>query len=70
MDHIFQICCDLLTNWQSILDEMSNISLVDSSDRVVWTMSANGRFTVKSVYNALTTADSGPHHKKFGKGEF
>lgn len=36
---------------------------------VKWKFGCNGRFSVKSVYNALTMNDTGPYHIKIWKGK-
>lgn len=53
--------------WNSILDDMSRISLKDCNDSVYWRFSKKGLFSVKSMYDSLTANDSGPYHKKSGR---
>lgn len=55
------------TRW--LVDDLRFIATFDSvqlgsgSDKVMWKLSSNGHFTVKSVYKALTNNDSGHYHK-------
>jgi hypothetical protein len=60
---------DWKKQWDSILFDMDNIHLIDNTDIVKWRLSPKGLFTVKSMYNALTSNDSGPYHKKVWKGK-
>lgn len=50
--------------WDSIVFDMSNVRLSDCADVVTWKFSPKGLFTIKLVYNTLTSNDSGPYHKK------
>jgi hypothetical protein len=60
---------DWKKQWDSILCDMSNIQLNDSADIVTWRPSPKGLFTVKTMYNTLTSNDSGPYHKKIWKSK-
>jgi hypothetical protein len=53
--------------WKVILNDMSKISLKDCNDVVCWKFGKKGLFTVKTMYDCLTTNDSGPYHKKIWK---
>jgi hypothetical protein len=55
--------------WDSVLSDMNNIFLKDSANIVKWSLSSKGLFTVRSMYNALTSNDSGPYHKKVWKSK-
>jgi hypothetical protein len=59
---------DLREHWNNILRDVSNIILDTSDDVILWKFGNKGSFTVKSVYNALSTNDVGPYHKKIWKG--
>jgi hypothetical protein len=48
---------------------MNKLDFGPGEDRVFWKFGALGRFTVKSVYNALTIDDSGPYHKNIWKAK-
>jgi hypothetical protein len=50
--------------WDSIISDMSKIHFNNCDDLVTWNFSPKGLFIVKSVYNALTSNESGPYHKK------
>jgi hypothetical protein len=43
--------------------------LTNNSDTVTWSFGKYGRFTVKSVYNALTKSCTGAYHKRIWKGK-
>lgn len=60
---------DMLVTRQRILDDMYKIEFTSENDSVSWKFGPMGRFSVKSVYNALTVNDSGPHHRKIWKGK-
>jgi hypothetical protein len=55
---------DLREHWNNILRDVSNIILDTSDDVILWKFGNKGSFTVKYVYNALSTNDVGPYHKK------
>ena len=46
-----------------------NIQLVDRDDMVLWKIGKKGKFTVKSVYDALTSSNTGIYHKRIWKGK-
>jgi len=48
---------------------MHNFRLHDSDDVILWKFEKSGKFSVKSLYNALTSDDSGPFHKNIWKGK-
>ena len=55
--------------WDNILVDAASVQLCEGDDIVTWKFGCHGRFTVKSVYNALTKNDTGPYHKKVWKGK-
>ena len=57
-------------NWEKNVHDLANVHLCDGVDFVKWKFGCNGRFSVKSVYNALTMNDTGPYHIFFGKARF
>jgi hypothetical protein len=60
---------DMLTDWQITLSDMRKINFTSNKDSVAWTVGTAGRFSVKSVYNAMTFNDSGPSHSKIWKSK-
>jgi hypothetical protein len=46
-----------------------NIQVVDSDDTIVWNACKKGKFTVKSVYDALTVSHTGTYYKRIWKGK-
>jgi hypothetical protein len=60
---------DMLTNWQNILSDMRKINFTSDNNSVAWTVGTAGHFSVKSVYNAMTSNDSGPSHSKIWKSK-
>jgi hypothetical protein len=60
----------MLADWQKILDDMRKFEINTADDTVFYKFGPLGRFTVKSVYNALTSPDSGPYHRRSGKVKF
>jgi hypothetical protein len=59
---------DMLIIWQKILEDMNKFQFSNEIVTVSWIFGQMGRFTVKSVYNALTINDAGPYYKKVWKG--
>lgn len=55
--------------WDSILTDLSLISLNNNEDVVSWKFGSKGLFSVKSVYNALSVNEAGPHYKKIWKSK-
>lgn len=60
---------DWRKDWMNILVDIHNIQLSDGEDTVSWKLGTKGKFSVKSVYNALTENDVGPYHKKIWTGK-
>ena len=56
-------------NWEKIVHDLVNVHMCDGVDFVKWKFGCNGRFSVKTVYNALTMNDTGPYHIKIWKGK-
>ena len=48
---------------------MDNVELQDSEDVILWKFEKNMKFSVKSLYNAVTSSDAGPSHKIIWKGK-
>jgi len=42
---------------------------MNESDRIFWALGKNKKFSVKSVYNALTSSDGGLYHRMIWKGK-
>jgi hypothetical protein len=49
--------------------DVDKVRLKDDNDLVLWQLGGKGKFSVSSVYNALSTNDSGPYHKMIWKGK-
>jgi len=49
--------------------DTANTPLKFVADVVIWKFGGKGHFTVKSVYNALTSNDNGLYEKKIWKGK-
>ena len=60
---------DLRANWNNILQDTMNFQLIDRDDTILWVLGKKGRFTVKSVYDALTSSTTGVYHKRIWKGK-
>lgn len=59
----------LLSDQQMILNDMNNLNFSSREDLVSQKFGSLGRFTVKSVYNAMTANESGPYHEKIWKAK-
>lgn len=46
-----------------------SFTLKEGADRIVWSLQENKRFSVTSVYNAITSNDAGTYHKNIWKGK-
>jgi hypothetical protein len=60
---------DLKSDWLKIKAEWVKITLNSNNDGVKWRRGKSRHFTVKSVYNMLTTNEAGPNHAKIWKGK-
>jgi hypothetical protein len=60
---------DLQSEWCTIKDEIFAIQLGSDQDTVSWKLESNGKFSVKSTYNALTICESGSSFKNIWKGK-
>jgi len=60
---------DLRANWNNILQDTMNFQLIDRDDTILWVLGKKGRFTVESVYVALTSSSAGIYHKRIWKGK-
>jgi hypothetical protein len=56
-------------SWDNILVDASQVQLCECDDIITLKFGGHGCFTMKSVYNALTSNDSGPYHKKVWKSK-
>lgn len=55
--------------WDSLMCSISQIHLNDEQDKVGWVFGSKNSFFVKSIYNNLTSNESGLYHKKIWKGK-
>jgi hypothetical protein len=60
---------ELRLAWETIWRNASNFHLSFIDDSVVWLLGKKGKFTVKSVYNALTSSSNGVYYKKIWRGK-
>jgi hypothetical protein len=45
--------------WDKIQSLARDFQITENPDKITWKWDKNGKFTVKSMYNALTVGDSG-----------
>jgi len=55
--------------WDMIWSKVETFQLSEAEDKIGWKIGKKNMFTVKSVYNALTSSDVGLYHKKIWKGK-
>jgi hypothetical protein len=55
--------------WYELEGKQNNVALADASDLVIWKWIASKNFLVKSVYEHLTSDDSGPNYKRIWKAK-
>jgi hypothetical protein len=60
---------ELAESWDKICEDMDNFSLVNEPDIIYWKLEKSGKFSVKSMYNSLTSNDSGLYQKRIWKGK-
>ena len=60
---------DLRLQWDQIWSDVLAFNLVDESNTVLWTLEKNNKFSVKSMYNALTRSETGIYYKMLWKGK-
>jgi hypothetical protein len=60
---------NLRTSWDQIWCDVISFRLENELDRIVWSLEKNRRFSVKSVYNSLTSLDEGSYHKLIWEGK-
>lgn len=60
---------DLELEWNHIVQEMLKIQTNSMDDVAVWKLEKNGRFSVKSAYNALSRAEEGNNFRYIWKGK-
>lgn len=60
---------ELQSCWDAIWADTIGFQLKEAEDVITWKLGKSKKFTVKSLYNALTTNDAGPAHKKIWKGK-
>jgi hypothetical protein len=46
-----------LVAWESLCHHLANVQLTDGKDEFHWNLLENGKFSVASLYNALTLFD-------------
>jgi hypothetical protein len=57
------------TDWSNILHDVSMFCFSTREDKVSWKFGQKGVFSVKSLYNALTTNESGRYYKQVWRGK-
>lgn len=60
---------ELQTCLRLILDDVDSFQLQDDEDEVFWKLSKSKRFSVKSMYDAMTRNEHGHDHKRIWKGK-
>ena len=60
---------DLQDDWLKNLSDLNLINKSDGKDKVTWKFGKNGRFSVKSTYDAMTVNDSGLYNKRIWKSK-
>lgn len=55
-------------DWDEILENLVSTHLNEEPDVAVWRLEKSGKFSVKSVYNALSASEAGSYHKLIWKG--
>lgn len=60
---------ELQNCWDLIQQDVQDFVLHDSDDVILWKLEKNRKFSVKSLYNALTKNDSGPAYKNIWRGK-
>jgi len=60
---------DLRLGWDQIWGDALSFLLESEPDRITWSLGKNNKFSVKSVYNAITRNDAGVYNKKIWKGK-
>jgi len=60
---------DLRIAWNVIWQDALKFQLTTNDDSVIWLIGKSGKFSVKSLYNALTKSSSRACHKRIWKGK-
>jgi hypothetical protein len=60
---------ELRNVWDKIWSLVVAFPLTENPDKILWKWDKKGKFTVKSMYNALTEGDNGIYHKHIWKGK-
>lgn len=60
---------ELQTCWNLIQTDVQNFELQNTEDVILLKLEKNRKFSVKSLYNALTRSDAGPSNKMIWKGK-
>lgn len=55
---------DFRFSWEQIWRDVLSFPLERESDRITWSLEKNNKFSVKSMYNALSSNDAGIYRKK------
>lgn len=58
---------DLQEEWSKIMSDLNDVILSDGVDRVLWEFGKNGRFSVKTAYDAMTVMILAYIIRKYGK---
>ena len=54
-------------DWLKILDDVVRVDLGEGTNILSWKFGPKGRFSVKSVYDALSDSECGTYHRKIWK---
>jgi hypothetical protein len=60
---------ELRNIWTKIWSLVEAFQLSDNPDRIMWKWDKKGKFTIKSMYNALTEGDNGVYLRQIWKGK-
>jgi anaerobic selenocysteine-containing dehydrogenase len=60
---------ELKNIWDKIWALAMSYRLTENKDKILWKWDTKGKFTVKSVYNALTEGESGSYLKQIWRGK-
>lgn len=56
-------------DWDEIVADAAQYAFQEGDDIISWKFGPKGRFSVKSVYDALSVTENGPYHKKIWKSK-
>jgi hypothetical protein len=46
-----------LVSWETLFQRLANVQLTNGKDEFRWNLHQNGKFSVGSMYNAMTVSD-------------